>query len=88
MRDIGNVIFIVGAILYFSAYIWAFVIASRVSGAWFIGMLFLGWLLYPFFAYKNWTGCKNNCLVMYGGVALCVVAFFILWATNPNKIPT
>ena len=88
MRDIGNVILIAGAILYFSAYIWAFVIASRVSVAWFIGMLFLGWLIYPFFAYKNWTVCKKNCLVMYGGVALFVIAFFILWATNPNKIPT
>ncbi len=87
MRDIGNVIFVAGAILYFSAYIWAFVIASRVSVSWFFGMVFLGWLLYPFFAYKNWEICKNNCMMMYGGVALCIIAFFILWATNLNKIP-
>ena len=85
MRDIGNVLFIVGAVLYFAAYIWAFVLASRVSPGWFVGMLFLGYLLYPFFAYKMWEKCKTNCMVMYGGLALCMAAFLILWATNPSR---
>ena len=85
MRDIGNILFFVGAALYFAAYIWAFVLASRVSSGWFVGMLFLGWLIYPFFSYKNWEKCKTNCMVMYGGLALCIVAFLILWATNPSR---
>jgi len=83
-----SIIGIAGVILYFSAYIWAFVIASRVSLAWFFGMVFLGWLLYPFFAYRNWAVCKINCLTMYGGVVLFAIAFLLIWATNPNMTPS
>lgn len=84
MRDIGNVLGITGAIVYFSAYIWTFVLASRVSGRWFLAMMFLGWILYPYFAYKNWAIAKNNCKAIVLGLALFVISFFILWATNPN----
>lgn len=85
MRDVGNAIAIAAAIMYFSAYIWAFVLASRVSSGWFIGMLFFGWILYPFFAYKNWKIAKNNCKAVVLGLVLFVIAFLILWATNPNR---
>ena len=85
MRDIGNIIGIAGAVVFFLAYIWAFVLASRVSGLWFVAMFFLGWILYPFFAYKSWPLAKNNCVAIVLGLVLLAISFVILWATNPNK---
>ena len=85
MRDVGNVIALAGLAVYFAAYVWAFVLASRVSSNWFIGMLFFDWLLYPVFAYKNWNIAKNNCIVIILGITLLAIGFVILWATNPYK---
>ncbi len=84
MRDFGNVLLIAGAAVYFSAYIWAFVLAPRISSGWLLAMIFLGWILYPFFAYKNWKIVKNNCKAIVLGLVLLVISFVILWATNPN----
>lgn len=78
MAEIATGVTWAGIALLAAAYVWAFVLASRVSAAWFLGMLFLGWLLYPIFAAKNWAIAKHNSALMATGVTLVLVGLTIL----------
>lgn len=71
-----------GVALFFGAYVWAFVLASRVSGRWLLAMLFLGYLLYPWFAAKHWGVAKRNTLVMLSGLAIVCGAIVIRVASR------
>lgn len=63
-----------GAAVLIAAYVWAFVLAWRVNGAWFMGMLFFGYLLYPFLAYNHWPLMRRNALAFGGGLALLALS--------------
>lgn len=70
MIQIAEVLLGAGAMLYFPAYVWAFVLAYRASGAWLIGMLLFGYVLYPFLAYNRWDLMRRNAFFFGSGFAL------------------
>lgn len=78
MTNILVILFWLGAALYFPAYVWAFVLAWRVSGGWFVGMLLFGYLLYPLLAYRHWALMRRNAFAFGGGLALMVAAIIML----------
>lgn len=78
MIFLAEALFGLGALLYFPAYVWAFVLAWRANGAWFLGMLFFGYALYPFLAYQRWDLMRRNAYFFGGGFACMAVGLLVM----------
>ena len=86
MRGIGEVLGVLGMILIGVSYIWSFIIGYRKSVGWLIGLLVIWVFFYPPLVFVNWERTKNNFFVFLIGVVITVISFFMLVATNPNKM--
>lgn len=86
MRDIGNAISIASIILLAVSYVWSLILGWRKSALWFVGLVFLWVVFYPFFVAKCWKEAKTNFMVFSTGLLLFAIAFLILAATNPYKM--
>lgn len=84
MREIGNVVGLLGSCVLAVGYIWSFILGYRKSIGWLIGLLFLWVVAYPYLVATHWTDMKKNLTVVGSGVLLIALSIAILAATNPN----
>lgn len=71
-----------GGALMVGAYIWSFVLASRVGIVWFLGLFFLGIVVYPVLVHRRWPMMRINFFAFIGGLGVLVVGLTLLAATR------
>jgi hypothetical protein len=74
---ISLILLLAGIGVVVTAYVWSFVLAYRISLSWFLGMLFIGVLLYPWFASRNLPKMRGNLKAMGIGLAAIIMSLVI-----------
>lgn len=80
MNEIANYIGMLGIFVLASAYVWSFVLASRQSGKWLLGLLIFWPVAYSRLVQKHRALTQGNNKALVIGVALCIAYLAIKMA--------
>lgn len=67
----GDVLYLVGSLIWVVGFVWSVVLAKRKSILWLSFMVALWIVTYPLFVAMNWSAAKRNLVVVSIGIAGC-----------------
>ena len=70
----------VAALSFLAAYVWSFVLAWRINGAWLLGVVIAWLIFYPCLAYQHWPAMRRNVIWAASSIGLAIgfISLFLL----------